>query len=629
MKKLLPWAIGLLALVWVIGRALPPKQTPGFDLGAFGRLPVLVDGRVMPVDTLGRLSLSAMNHHGRYESEDGKTLGSPAQWILEGWMRPEHSDSVKLIELSELNNADVFGLFGWKDVSATHFSFNDLKPVFPKIEEQAQLAAQNPPETRSKFQRDILKLKNSLLFYLRLKNTVQVEDSPDFGREVSVFEGLMQPGLEAIRNRDAGRQYDQTAFEHMLLFTKRYQNVLQAKYVLAFPNPGVSGSKDQWQSLGEALLGGIASGHISYPVKAYAGMISSFRNNDTGEFNRQLSEYSRYLQKTVPGELVRPQIETLFNHAAPFLLALVLYLGVFILALLSWLFWPRTLGKTAVILLVLAFLIHTAGLVTRMYLQGRPPVTNLYSSAIFIGWAVVFLCLILEKLYRNGIGSISAGAIGFVTLLIAHNLQVDGDTLEMLRAVLDTNVWLATHVVTVTLGYSGTFLAGFLGIIYVVRGLFTTQFDEQTSRSLSRMIYGVVCFAALFSLVGTILGGMWADQSWGRFWGWDPKENGALAIVLWNAIILHARWGGYARERGIALLAVFGNIVTSLSWFGVNMLGVGLHSYGFMDHAFGVLIGFIVSQILIIAFGLTPLRHWRGIRARRPKTQKMPQPAPA
>jgi ABC-type transport system involved in cytochrome c biogenesis permease subunit len=155
----------------------------------------------------------------------------------------------------------------------------------------------------------------------------------------------------------------------------------------------------------------------------------------------------------------------------------------------------------------------------------------------------------------------------------------------------------------VTLGYSATFLAGFLGIIYILRGLFTRSFDEATAKSLGRMMYGVVCFATLFSFVGTILGGIWADQSWGRFWGWDPKENGALLIVIWNAIILHARWGGYARERGIAVLTVFGNIITSPSWFGVNMLGVGLHSYGFMDQAFGILLAFIISNLAIMLYG--------------------------
>ncbi len=121
------------------------------------------------------------------------------------------------------------------------------------------------------------------------------------------------------------------------------------------------------------------------------------------------------------------------------------------------------------------------------------------------------------------------------------------------------------------------------------------------------MTYGVVCFATLFSFVGTVLGGIWADQSWGRFWGWDPKENGAVLIVLWCAIILHARWGGFIRQRGLMIMALFGNIVTSFSWFGVNMLGVGLHSYGFMQKAFPWLVGFIVSQLAFMAVAAMPL----------------------
>ena len=123
-------------------------------------------------------------------------------------------------------------------------------------------------------------------------------------------------------------------------------------------------------------------------------------------------------------------------------------------------------------------------------------------------------------------------------------------------------------------------------------------------------------FATLFSFVGTVLGGIWADQSWGRFWGWDPKENGALIIVLWNALILHARWGGMVRERGLMNLAIVGNIVTSWSWFGVNMLGIGLHSYGFMDAAFKWLMLFVGSQLLLIALGLLPRHFWLSFRHR-------------
>jgi ABC-type transport system involved in cytochrome c biogenesis permease subunit len=285
------------------------------------------------------------------------------------------------------------------------------------------------------------------------------------------------------------------------------------------------------------------------------------------------------------------------------------------------------------------------------------------------------LGIIIERIYRVGIGSLVASLAGFVTLLIAHNLALGGDTMEMLRAVLDTNFWLATHVVVVTLGYASTFFAGLLAILYIFLGLCTPLLkhkigqlgkrEEATmiaggavvggvvgagaaaafakglknrpneldlGKALGKMVYGVVCFATLFSFVGTVLGGIWADQSWGRFWGWDPKENGALMIVLWNALILHARWGGLVRERGLMNLAVFGNIVTSFSWFGVNMLGVGLHSYGFMDAAFIWLVAFIASQAAIILFGLLPLHLWRSFRSEDsalPPQFGKPSPQPA
>jgi ABC-type transport system involved in cytochrome c biogenesis permease subunit len=224
--------------------------------------------------------------------------------------------------------------------------------------------------------------------------------------------------------------------------------------------------------------------------------------------------------------------------------------------------------------------------------------------------------------------------VDFSALLIAHHITLrEGDTMVMLQAVLDTNFWLATHVVTIALGYSATFVAGFLGLLYVVLGSFTKRLAEPIEKTeglssvavsdggasvsgpkgpdrgkplgkvLATMIYAIVCFATLTSFVGTILGGIWADQSWGRFWGWDVKENGALMIVLWNAIILHARWGGIAKERGIACLAILGNVVTAWSWFGVNNLGIGLHSYGFTTGVKIALLTFVASQVALAIIG--------------------------
>jgi ABC-type transport system involved in cytochrome c biogenesis permease subunit len=621
MKRFFPWIIFIVFAGLAVSNMIPKKPNSTFDLTGFGRLPVLAGGRVMPMDTLARVSLLQMNHHGVEEAaENQKPAQKPSQtqWLLDVLMLPEHSDGAKVFEVT---NPDILDLFGWQ--KAGTYSFNDLQPFFAKIEEQASQAAQTDADARNAFQRGIVRLRDVLRLYVQLRNTIEPQDSPDFGKEVQVFEQAIQPGLDAVRNRDAGKPYDDQAFQKILLFTHRYQSLTQAKYAYAIPNQSGKTENDRWSPVSEALLGAIGTGQIPYPVKAYGQMVSAYRNGDAASFNQALNEYQQYLGKNFSPEINRPTLEYYFNSAQPFYQSLVLYLVVFLLALFSWLVWPKVLSQSALLLLGFAFVIHTGGLFLRMYIQGRPPVTNLYSSAIFVGWATVLFCLVLERIYRNGIGSVCGSVIGFTTLVIAQNLQFDGDTMEMLRAVLDTNAWLATHVVGEVLGYSAVFLAGLIGIIYIFRGVFTTSFDENASKTLGRMMYGVVCFATLFSLVATVLGGIWADQSWGRFWGWDPKENGALLVVLWNAIILHARWGGFARERGVAVLAVFGNVIGSLSWFGVNMLGVGLHSYGFMDQAFGPLLAFVASQLVIMGIGLLPLKYWRGIRARERRGAEM------
>jgi hypothetical protein len=128
------------------------------------------------------------------------------------------------------------------------------------------------------------------------------------------------------------------------------------------------------------------------------------------------------------------------------------------------------------------------------------------------------------------------------------------------------------------------------------------------------MLYGVICFATMLSFIGTVLGGIWADQSWGRFWGWDPKENGAVLVVLWNALILHARWAGLVKPPGIAVLAILGNVVTTWSWFGTNMLGVGLHSYGFSNELFYMIVSVSsVSLLFALAGAIVPRLVHRSV----------------
>ncbi len=373
---------------------------------------------------------------------------------------------------------------------------------------------------------------------------------------------------------------------------------------------------------------------VNETAAAMGAVLQAYRTEDATQFNRQLENYRRQLAVAKPAELnVEPtllnrgvrkgfgsfyQFESYFNQVAPFATAWWLYLLAFVLAALGLLVWQQPLNRAALWLILLAFALQTVALLARIYISGRPPVTNLYSSAIFIGWGCVLLAIILELIYRMGIGNIVAAVIGVLTLQVADGLAADGDTFVVLQAVLDTQFWLATHVVCITLGYATTFLAGGLGILYVLfnlRKICGGVFPEDLRKALPRMIYGVLCFAIFFSFVGTVLGGLWADDSWGRFWGWDPKENGALIIVLWNALVLHARWAGLVQARGLAVLAVAGNITTTWSWFGVNELGVGLHSYGFTEGVLVKLSWFVLSQLLIILLGCLPLERLRKDRS--------------
>ena len=365
-------------------------------------------------------------------------------------------------------------------------------------------------------------------------------------------------------------------------------------------------------------------------IEDYEQLGIAYRNSDAVTFNTLVEKIRNQVDQRAPTDTATIAFEKTYNGYEPFYRSSIGYIWILVIACSSWLLSgyrkpgigtneaSKTLLNSAYILTGLVLLAHTFGLAGRMYIEGRPPVTNLYSSALFISWGAVLLCFLTEKFLRLGIASSMGSLIGFGGLVVAHNLSIDsslnpsGDTMEMMRAVLDSNFWLATHVVTITIGYSTTFLAGFLGIAYVfsllVRFLFKRENDgRELNNKLLSMIFGVTCFSLFFSLVGTVLGGIWADQSWGRFWGWDAKENGALLIVIWNAIILHARWAGVAKIRGLSALAIFGNVVTAWSWFGTNMLGVGLHAYGFMDKAFMPLMIFIGAQVAVIGLAYLPV----------------------
>ena len=308
--------------------------------------------------------------------------------------------------------------------------------------------------------------------------------------------------------------------------------------------------------------------------------------------------------------LTKTEVERFYNHWDPFYSSLVLYILTAIFSMVGLLVWHKFMWRFAMTAFTVAFLVHTTAILLRWYISSYPPVTDLYSSAVFIGWGVAFAALGLELVFKRYFALISGALVTIGSLIVAQNLLGGEDSMGMMRAVLDTKFWLTTHVITITLGYTATFLAGGIAFVWIVGRLF--KFIKQSADAeFARALYGLVCYALLLSFIGTVLGGLWADDSWGRFWGWDPKENGALMIVIWNAIILHARLSRLINLRGFAAMALVGNIITCFSWFGVNLLGVGLHSYGFTNNGLVGVLGFSAINLIFIIICLLPLKVWR------------------
>ncbi|MDB5305757.1 MAG: cytochrome c assembly protein [Phycisphaerales bacterium] len=668
-QTVIPAGLVCICIVYLLYRVVTPA-TPSapasasvaanYDWEGFGRLPIQFEGRTQPLNSLARNSLKILS--GRETPHDEKGEARPAeQWLLDVMTRGGKYADYKVIRIDHPQIKDLLGLpdkekmFSWSDL------FRDGKN-FQKIEEQTDQVRQKLDKDRDVYDAQIMDLKQHLDIYLRFFQIDAISARYEFMSNPDQVRQIYQKIAEALSASDptfmqklqgAGPQDMEGVFREGMrgldaskLTPEQKEAVsvwideMQRTAILNQISPSVDlylaapdRPSDQWQPLASAVRGKGAPESAA----AFLKIIRDYEEGKPDNFNADVAAYQSRLDRHLPQTMSKVDTELSFNRFDPFTVCMVFYVCVFILTLGSLLFRLPVLGRSAFWLLLLTLAVHTAGLVMRIYISGRPPVTNLYSSAVFIAWGIVVFSAGLQAIYRNGLGLIAGSVAGFTSLLVAAGLaSTEGDTMKQLQAVLDTNFWLATHVVCVTLGYTATFLAGLLAIGYVlatplatitgatIRG-FTSLFGGQPAddddrwsitpdalKDVIRMVYGIVCFALLFSFVGTILGGIWADQSWGRFWGWDPKENGAVLIVLWNALILHARWGGVVRDRGVAVLAILGNIVTSWSWFGTNMLGIGLHSYGFMQSAQFFLILFMASQVALAAIGMIPPRIWTG-----------------
>ena len=590
--RAIPIVLTLLIAGWLFSKArVPSAKDDQPDLYAFGKLPVVYEGRVKPLDTVARNSLRAISNREEMRNEDGEK--EPAiKWLLDVI---SGSDDVRDQSVFRIDHPQMLEKLKLSKRKYHLYSINDIAENVAELAKDAALAREKPTDNHTPYDTAVLGLERKIGEFDLLSTAF----SPP-----QITEGNVQQVLAML------------------------QSLAQRSPPLAIPpaqldeeSEGDVSETAEWETVAHASVRSMVAvmmGREENPqLRLFADILDAHLNDDASAFNKSVGEYqewlddnSDWLQSQLPPtqSLARTGFESFYNHFAPFYYSAWSYIFAFVITAVGLLGWSKPLNRTAFMIILVTLAVHTFALGARIYISGRPPVTNLYSSAVFIGWGCVIAGLVFEVLFKLGIGNLIASALGAGALGISYLLSGDGDTFAVLQAVLDTQFWLATHVVLITLGYSATFLAGHLGIVQILGNLATPWVTKERKQDLTRMIYGTVCFGMFFSFVGTVLGGLWADDSWGRFWGWDPKENGALLIVIWNALLLHARWDRLVSDRGFANLAIAGNIVTSWSWFGVNELGIGLHSYGFTDGVWLALWIYWISQVALIAAGLIPWR---------------------
>ncbi len=641
----------------------PPVRWDRDTLELFGALPVQEGGRIKPMATFAAFKLLKLrgirSWHGPDRPGDrrwrhvlaGMThpeLG-PVEWLMDTLFYPRAAAAYPIFLVHSDEVAEAIGVPHQGKKKRDRYSYLELLPGRRTLFQLADQYAARPEHELTGVQRQIIHLAHNLADYESVLSFL------DFAREE--YPTRTTEGLRLIFTEENQTRYSDVlrrapllaSFIHTLnaaedgeLSAEKRETELaalrellgqvdhlgsSAKDIAMLP-PLSNGSSEQWLSPGDVLTEAFMSEQTPEAHLALTELLEDLAASvdDRTVFNADLRRFHDELvsRATERGEYAKVPLEVTFYRYRLIGRSLPLFILCFMLVALTWLKpgWRR-LVLAAPYALAVPTLLLSAGITMRCIIRARPPVTTLYETILFTTAVCVALAIAIELMNRRRI-AVSLGAVlGAAGMFLAnrYELKEGVDTMPSMIAVLDTNFWLSAHVTTIVMGYGAALLGAAIGHVYILgRVLRIRDSDEDVYAGIYRMTYGVMAFGLVFAVIGTVLGGIWANESWGRFWGWDPKENGALMLVLWMLVLFHARLGGYIRGLGFNAGAVACGMVVAFSWWGVNLLGVGLHSYGFTTGIFRILAGFYVIETLILLLGCFVWLRDRGYLApARPK----------
>jgi cytochrome c-type biogenesis protein CcsB len=535
---------------WVsVAHAEAPKPLPGIRLNDLRLLPTQSGGRLKPFDEFARENLLAITGSRSFGEFD------PSEMMVSMMVSPKEWSDVKMIRIS-----------------------------VPEVNQQLLLDS-----TRKFFSASELLSSNAFLQY-----SESVQSNGTAGEQVTDTGVNAVTGKADPRSEELKRVVDRVA---------RFQAIVTGRLWAISPGKEANGA-EKWKTVAEGMMESTPQSQAVFDV------LKSYLDKNPDAFHASAAKARNSIEGAVAGyEQHRNQIlaETFYNRLRPFLQAMIFYL----LAGILWLFAgahaiPRILSK---FLTICAVSLHTLGFALRCYVAGRPPVTNMYESIIWVSLGVMVFAVLLFIKNRQTILMTTATFLSGLALFAADAAPMVMDpTIRPLVPVLRSNYWLTIHVLTITLSYGAFMLA--MGIANVALWFFYEISRKGESRPISERIallnqlaYRSLMFGTVLLAAGTILGGVWADYSWGRFWGWDPKEVWALIALLAYMAVLHGRYTGWVGKFAFPLWTVICFSTVVMAWYGVNfVLGVGLHSYGFSTGGQAFVFGFLLLQTAFCLF---------------------------
>ncbi|OYZ16192.1 MAG: cytochrome C biogenesis protein [Bdellovibrio sp. 28-41-41] len=519
---------------------------------ALRNLPVQADGRIKPFDSFAREMLELVYGKQKYEKRD-------AYEIILTWMLAPQTWQAK--ELFEVRNFEVLNRLGL-DNQKRYYKGEELFSGAKFSELRAELAAKR--ETKEKLTPYFQALQ-------RLENQYFVFSEIATGRMIRVLPPKEGDAWISVADMPQG-----PAQEKFLELTKSFIT----------------------------LIGGMAEGRSDSEI--------STAKQDLDTKVAAFQELARAESPEKYANQTKIDVESFYNRVHPFKWAYIFYLLGAVAVLFSWITSKHGVMMPAWGLVTIGFLVHTAGFGLRSFLMDRAPVTNMYETVVWVAWGSIVFAAVLEKIYKFKFILMAGALIASFGMIIADTAPVVLDpSLQPLEPVLRSNYWLTIHVMTITVSYAAFFLAfalGDIGLIYFLKG---EQQHKDKIKAIVMSIYRAIQIGVVFLAPGIILGGIWADYSWGRFWGWDPKETWALIALLGYLAVIHGRLVGWVRDFGMVACGVLTFSLVIMAWYGVNfVLGAGLHSYGFGAGGVEYVSGFVIAHLLLVVY-TTVIRNAR------------------